>query len=203
MPSSTNPDWIDWRNSQSRKIIISDLEAGVVPMELSAEEAWAIYATDEMFIREFVVFSQFEQRFYDHKRQVIGRQKATSHEEAALQHDLALHPPSKVDSFGRPFWHMSDAKKLLAQDMKDKMHERFTPGVLRNLREEYRQFDLTVFRQHIYQEIRRQKFAFYCEQKRIEKEEKEAKKRNAFLRKHKKKRKTDHVDLRNTKPKPA
>ena len=44
---------------------------------------------------------------------------------------------------------------------------------LRASRQEYNAFDLDTFRQHIYQEVRRQKFIYFLNVKRAEKQKKQ------------------------------
>ena len=46
MPKPKNPDYIDWRKSQAKKVIITDLEDGVLPADetpVSSEQAWDMY----------------------------------------------------------------------------------------------------------------------------------------------------------------
>jgi hypothetical protein len=48
MPRSKNPDYIDWRKSQAKNVIISDLEDGVLSAyetAVSSEQAWDMYIT--------------------------------------------------------------------------------------------------------------------------------------------------------------
>ena len=64
---------------------------------------------------------------------------------------------------------MSIEKQLLEQDVKDKKNEQMTPAALHMTRDAYMIFRLDIFRQRIYQEVRRQKFIFYLELKQVEK----------------------------------
>ena len=46
MPKPKNPDYIDWRKSQAKKVIVTDLEDGVLPADettVSSEQAWDAY----------------------------------------------------------------------------------------------------------------------------------------------------------------
>jgi hypothetical protein len=56
-----------------------------------------------------------------------------------------------------PLWHEHDASRLLEQAIKDSLHEGMSPNELRQTRSEYMQFDLEIFRKHIYQEQRKQR----------------------------------------------
>lgn len=53
---------------------------------------------------------------------------------------------------GKLLWHRSAAAFLLKQDIENGKHKEMTPKQLRASRDEYQEFDLRVFRQHIYQE---------------------------------------------------
>jgi hypothetical protein len=47
MPTSKNPDYFDWQNSQAKMVIMSDLEDGWLPTDeqtkVSAKDAWKVY----------------------------------------------------------------------------------------------------------------------------------------------------------------
>ncbi|GAX20554.1 hypothetical protein FisN_3Hu596 [Fistulifera solaris] len=61
---------IDWRNSEARVIIITELESKRLPLdekECSAEQAWAKYGKMVEFAH--VPFSQFKARLADHRLQ--------------------------------------------------------------------------------------------------------------------------------------
>ena len=177
MAPSEKPGWIDWRSSLSRSILLKDLESGIIPLDISVKQAWEVYKVEDVFIREGVVYEQFEARLKDHIVQVSLVKESDRIQEAALKHDLALNPPSEFDSYGRPFWHLSAAKGLLENDVRSKLHEAMAPAALQKTRDEYDAFPLKTFREHIYQEVRRQKFIHWCEWKREQEKEKNDKKR--------------------------
>jgi hypothetical protein len=92
MPTPTNPDWITWRNSTPRQIVMLDLINGFLPLdptEMSAEEAWEIHYRHIADFSE-VVFSQFKARLADHRRLVRRDLHTAAHEAAALAHDRLL-----------------------------------------------------------------------------------------------------------------
>jgi len=172
MPESTNPDWIDWRNSEARQIILEDLEEGILPLdanEVSAERAWDFYRHLPEFVGPGVVFSQFKERLKDHRKQVKRRQDQSRRESQALAHDRQLYPRQMHNHRGEPVFDLSNAKQLLHDDVKDKKHLSMTPSELQRTRREYMIFKPNKFKHRIYQEVRRQKFIFYLELKRAEK----------------------------------
>ena len=161
--------WIDWKKSRARHIILEDLRQGIVPLtneECSVEEAWHVwYKNLAEIIQEGVVFDQFKDRFADHRKQVASLKSQSLKEIEAFRRHQQLHPPKTHDEFGNPRYCMHAAKDLLRQDMSAGMHKRLTPNALRETRNEYKVFSQDVFWQHVYQEVRRQKFINFLEQK--------------------------------------
>lgn len=91
MPRSTNPDWIDWRTSKAREIILNDLKTGVLEDDVTAEDAWnLIYVHLPEIVT--VCFSQFEVRLKSHRKQVAKSKRATTKQKEAMEHDRQLHP---------------------------------------------------------------------------------------------------------------
>jgi hypothetical protein len=76
----------------------------------------------------------------------------------ALDHDMILYPERVTNYWGEPRWDGSKAQNLLCDDIAEKKHEAITPFTFFNQHIEYQDFLLDVFRGHIYQEERRQKF---------------------------------------------
>ena len=167
-----NPEYIDWRNSPAKRIIMSDLEDGFLSTDeevVSTEAAWVVYKK----LPEFsdVCFKQFREHLKDHRRVVKKKEQQSIWEEDAFQHDCHLHPRDNThDRRGKLIFDRSPAKDLLRQDIKDGAYPLLSPMELWNTRPQYKLFDLNVFRGRIYQEIRRNKFINWCELKRKEKE---------------------------------
>ena len=67
-------------------------------------------------------------------------------------------------------WDGSDAQKLLELDVAGYAHVGMTPKELQKTRDEYKQIELTVFRNHLYQEIRKTKETNYWLVKKRKKE---------------------------------
>ena len=182
MPKSKNPDYIDWRTSQAREIIISDLEDGWLPTDgtkVSAEDAWKVYQSADLPEFHGVCFKQFKECLADHHHVVVKKEKQSVYEEDAFQHDCLLHPRDEThDRRGKLIFDRSPAKDLLRQDIKDGAYPHLSPMELWNTCPEYKLFDLKVFRERIYQEIRRNKFLNWSEMKREQKSKIEPRKRN-------------------------
>lgn len=174
-------DWIDWRHSDAREILIEDMEPRgwlyCVDGENDEEDIWIVYNTyreSEESREAFrdVPFEQFKEKFYDAVGQAAKRRARSAKEEEWLEHDRRLHPRETHNQRGEPVFDLdTDAKVQLREDVKNKLHKRLKPMELQWLREVYQKYSLDIFRHRIYQEIRRQKYLNYLEKKRIEKKE--------------------------------
>ena len=163
------PGNIDWRHSEAKEIILSDLETGLLPLEasdVSAREAWdLVYSHLPAFITPAVPYSQFVNRLRDHRRQVKRAKQRSLRELQVLRQERQLFPRETHNQRGEPVFDLSPAKPLLRDDIKMKRHEGMTPSEFQQTRPEYKQFKKTKFKFRIYQEIRRQKFVNYLESK--------------------------------------
>jgi hypothetical protein len=169
-----NPKFIDWRNSSAKKAILFDLADGVLDPETSPDDAWDVYKQRDEFAG--VCWEQFKPHFEAHCKAFKKKREQSEKEELAFQHDHLLHPCDKThDSRGRLMFSRHPAKDLLRHDIAMGLYPNlYTPMQLWNLRPEYKQFELKVFTQRIYQEIRRNKFINWCNKKRQEKGEEHA-----------------------------
>lgn len=111
-----------------------------------------------------------------HKR--ISKDKNRADEDlAAYLHDMQIHPPPATTAAAYPRWQDSDAEKLLKSDIEAGIGTALKPEQLWKSRMEYKSFPLTVFRKHIYQELRAEAEKSYWLNKKKEKEEKKKNKR--------------------------
>ena len=174
MARPRNPEWIDWRTSAARKIVLEDLDGQVLPLEddvVSAQEAW-----DDIYshLPEFrdVVFSQFKARLKDHRKQVGRKHQAVYSQLHAYEHDRRLYPRQTHNQHGERVFDLSAAKPLLREDVVDEKHIEMTVEALHNSRPEYREWNLGIFRRRLRQEIRTQKWYYYLDWKRAKKRQK-------------------------------
>jgi hypothetical protein len=164
MPVSKNPRFIDWAKSEARGIILDDLLEGTLPLteaELSTEAAWEIYRQYPEFVKAGVVIEQFKDRLKDHRPQITDKKRQSTFEQTAFEYDMQLHPRKTHNERGEPVFDLHPAKPLLQEDVRMKLHKQMLPSDLRATRPEYQAFKPNIFRQHIYQEVRRQKVVFY------------------------------------------
>ena len=159
------PGWIDWRKCKSKHIILEDLCEGVIPLtdeEATAEEIWETWYKNMVeFIEEEIVFDQFKERLAAHREQVTKKKVESMRQLELLRHHQSLHPQKTRDHKGQLIFDMHPAKELLRQDVKMNKHKTMSPAALRATQSEYGEFTLDIFRQRIYQEVRRQKFIYF------------------------------------------
>ena len=168
MPRSKNPEFINWRGSLARAVLLEDLVKGRLHMDnavMPAQRAWdLVYSKMEEF--KEVKFEQFKARLADHRRQVQRGLKEAHHQEACLKHDRELFPRQPRNHRGELVFDMHPAKLLLRQDVINKAYVNRKPKDLWLSRDEYQEFKLSIFRHRIYQEIRRWKHVNRLEMKR-------------------------------------
>jgi hypothetical protein len=194
MPRSEKPGWIDWVNSAAREIILEDLEPGGFlhdKNDLEASKVWEFYKKLPEFKGPPVVFSQFELRLKDHRKQATIRHMASKREEIMMQNDRKLYPEQLHNHNGELIFARHPANKCLQEDVKAKKHMNMTPSQIHSSRSEYKVFDLKMFNRRINQEIRRAKFINYLEWKRTKKRRKFKEKEEKVQGKKQDKRKKD------------
>ena len=185
MPWSNKPDWIDWAYSAAREIVLEDLLPGEYLFgknDMSASAAWNNYRDMAEFKGPTVVFDQFEARLNDDQKHANKRLEISRNEKKMMQHDRNIYPEQHQNHRGELVFSRHPAQKHLRADIKASRHKSMTPMQLHASRPEYQEFKLGVFKQRINQEIRRQKFVCYLEDKQFEKRrqysEEVAKKKN-------------------------
>jgi hypothetical protein len=141
MPPSNNEGWIEWRNCRAKAIIIEDLVKGIIPLsddECTAKDAWdGWFSQLAEFIEDKIMYSQFEQRFKDHRKQITTKKLRSMHEMEAFRLHRSLHPQQTHDHQGRPIFDVHPAKPLLQEDVRMKRHLEMSPMVLKTTRREY------------------------------------------------------------------
>lgn len=112
------------------------------------------------------LFSQYP--LQDFKQYVDNMRALTDKRKLELKADKEIYechrgrnPRNEFTSRGQPFWDTHKANDLLAKDVRSGKAKNITPLMLYSSRPEYQEFDLDVFRKHIYQEIRKQEGQAY------------------------------------------
>jgi hypothetical protein len=182
MPRSKKPGWVNWRSHVAREILVEDLEPGGILHghdNLSAQEVWQQYYQT---LPEFgnIAFAQFSARLGDHRGQAYDDGAMAARDEEALKKDRKIFPKQTHDVYGKPLFDGHIAQNLLRRDVKYGLQNIIAPMQLRRARPQYQEFSLDIFRQHIYQEVRRQKFLSYLEIKRSKKKKSAPRDRHDF-----------------------
>ena len=188
MPRSTNPAFIDWAKSRSKKIVMDDLENDVLPLDetlVPASVAWEHYKLLPEFIQEGVVYEQFEPALKRHRNAVKKRKRHFAEQLSALEHDTQFMYRDAHNRRGRKIFYGTQAHTLLKQDVKNGLHVSMGVEGLYYSRDEYCEedddWDVAFFRRRVRQEDLTQKFHYYMDVQRAkkEKQKKEATKRTS------------------------
>ena len=109
----------------------------------------------------------FEKYVNDIKEKTNARSKLILEEEEAFDNYVVTNPRREVTNRNIPFWDTHPANKLLENDIEDGTASRMvTKKDLWLSRVEYQAFPLNVFRDHFYQERRKQLAGPYWQHKR-------------------------------------
>jgi SAP domain len=163
--------WIDWKNSAAREILMEDIlpDGWLYGKEEDAKIVFDLYQQRQPEFAK-VPFSQFEVRYNDAIKKAEKRRARSAQEEEWMKHDRRLHPRQTLNHRGEPVFDMDvKAKETLREDVKNKLYGILKPRELWELRKVYQKYDPNIFRQRIYQEIRRNKYLNYLEKKRTKK----------------------------------
>jgi hypothetical protein len=168
------PKYIKWVVSEAKKIIIADLEAGILDVDApSAKNAW-----DECYskLAEFanVPFEQFQKRLADHRDQHQRQLSKATMEEILYERDKLMHTRQDRNNRGELVFDLHPAKLLLREDVESGENERMTPSDFQGTRPEYMLFKPNKFKERIYQEVKRKKYLYYLELKRLQEKKKRA-----------------------------
>lgn len=188
MPSGRrNPGTIDWPNSESRAIILDDLENGIISLDGTdtAEELfYGMYQFTPEFIAEKVLFKQFRDRLKDHRAQITRRRESEAWEASALAHDRQMRPIKTHNARGEKVFYWTEAADLLKKDVAQLMSKniKFTASQIQAVRPSYYgEFKLAFFDRRVRQAVRRQRYINYLNDKRLEEEKVRRERRKDLL----------------------
>jgi hypothetical protein len=152
---------VPWAQSEAKQILEQDILEGSVNEQSNPDLVYLMhddYATYEK--RKF-------KQYLKHSLKTLNQYaRSASFANNAVAHAQMNHPRGAVTEQGYPFWDTSPARILLTQDIGNGLHDRMKPSELWNTRNEYKEFPLAVFRQHIYQEKNRIKASSYWRSKK-------------------------------------
>jgi len=150
-----------WRNSPAKAVLRDGIIDKVYLPEMGPE---VVYASNEIFWQ--YKFANFKTNLTN-LRLALARDIGRANSDAEyLAADLLNHPPIAVAAQvlagqGYPIWAGSEAEHCLKEDVDQGRHLMAAPKELYESRDEYQEWPLDVFRDHIYQELRRRKTQSY------------------------------------------
>jgi hypothetical protein len=163
----------------AKKILQQDFCAGMLPRTLGPTEVYEMR-------REYqaVKYENFRTNLNKLRKKLEFQQSSAASDDAALQHYMGLNPVNMnpTDGMNYPRWDLSDAQRLLKEDVAAERHKAMKPQELRMTRLEYQRFPKDVFRKHIHQEVRSLTETPYWLVTKMKKQEQKDKKKAQKLR---------------------
>ena len=137
-----------WEKSRAKQLLSQDIITGKIPNTMTARQVYEMRKSEY----EKWPFKKFSSNFYNLRKSVAKLYQRMQVDVEAYGHGLAIRkaqlsnePPKTTP------WHKSNAKNLLKQDVLAGKHSGLKPKELQQTRDEYKAFDLKVFRDQIYQ----------------------------------------------------
>jgi hypothetical protein len=164
-----------WANSKAKAILYKGLLDGSIPLCALEMGPQDVYLSHPEFAKW--KYDNFRSNLNTLRKTICADKKLSRADEKALVKDRELYPKKLTNSRGEPVWDGSVAQKLLHADVAAGKHRHFcvnenrvvglAPKVLFETSEEYKKFPLKVFRKHVDQEERRQKYLAYLKAKSL------------------------------------
>lgn len=150
---------VKWQYCEAKQILIAEIVMKRIPLEDDGTMSdLDVYNHRPEFAEYAFVF--FPERLSACREQVKTQQSRSKDDQEAYDIYIKLHPKSSYSQRGYPEWEGSDAQRLLLQDLADGKHDNMKPKKLRATRPEYCLFPKKVFRDHIYQMLRTEKYLY-------------------------------------------
>ena len=159
------------------KLVENDFPAD--PKKMAPFDVWNKYCDEDIF-EGMEYNSTFTRRLLSLRKKFIEGKNRANDDLEAFKIAKTNHPPPSINHRGEPQWNGSDAQRWLKVDVREKKHDNLKPKEMWESRAEYQEFYLWTFRDHIYQEIKLEKYLRYLK-------EKDKKKQNEVKEKAKKK----------------
>jgi hypothetical protein len=100
------------------------------------------------------------------QRTVKADKLAIEFDQLRLTEDKLLHPRLSLNNRGQPFWDTHPAKPLLINEIKSGAIKNLEPKQVRQRHNEFKEFDLSTFRQYLNMEKRHIREAVFWQAKR-------------------------------------
>lgn len=156
-----------WQYSEAKAALKAAILEGDVPLRPPPDEDeddLIVYFNCRPEVQNFGGFDLFKGRLNDLRDQIRNNLTRAEEDEEAFMVFVKNHPKATVAAKGNyPEWEGHEAQRLLRLDMAAGYHETMEPKELWETEAEYTLFPLKVFREHIYQETRTQKYLNYLQ----------------------------------------
>lgn len=158
-----DPPLSPWKNSKAKahlRVLLLD-ESSWIHQAASVDEA---HAAEALFKR--YPLKNFKSNYKSLQASIAVERSAIGFDQIAFDAEKIAFPRNAETERGYLFWDRHPAQALLATDVKEGQSKSKKPSELRLERHEYQQFPESVFRQHKYQEERKQREKVYWQKKR-------------------------------------
>ena len=149
-----------WEKSWAKEILRTAISNGDITLAHTYDEIHSWHTEVEATDRK-----KLPGRVCGLRDQVSADKKAADSDEIALLHDRALYPTPTENFRGEPRWQGSEAEKKLKEDIAAGVHLTMTPAEFASL-SIFDDYPESIIRQHIYQEVKFQKYCLYRNEKK-------------------------------------
>ena len=161
---------IKWKKSKARALLYADIKEGRVPLVAKDADGKPTMALKDIYALhpEFqdYDYGKFSSRVSGVRKIIQGCTNRAAADLAAFNNYKANHPPSVSSHKGYIQWQGSKARECLLEDIKEGKHKRLSRQELFGSNAEYYEnFNLDVFREKLYQELRTAKYLHTIEVK--------------------------------------
>jgi hypothetical protein len=158
-----------WNKSKAKGLLEEDMKSGRIPLDEGDMDANDIYMQRHEF-SDFK-FEQFATNLKSLRKAHLIKIDCANSDSAALAHDRRpnCHPKKTHNHRGELRWEGGEAERLLQLDITAGKHKMMKPELLHLTKAAYQKYPLTVFRNHIDQEVRARKYLVYHRAKKNQK----------------------------------
>jgi len=152
----------DYGHSAAKYYLEQDLLDGTIPLDWRAMSYQVAFASRPEYA-QFDGARLFQGRLQRARARAKADRNTGAQELAALKADRTIYPEKTTDHCGNPLWEGSQAQAFLIMDVRLGNHKNIKPADFRLTRTVYLQFPLDVFRNHIYQQEKREKWVAHLQ----------------------------------------
>ena len=151
-----------WQHSDAKKDLKKSLLDPMSPIhKMSIEQ---IHESDERYQQySLEKFAEYYKKLQQH---VAEEKERVMSDDIAVARFLKNNPRSALNKRGYPHWDTHIAKKLLEVDVRNKLHEKMSPSILRKTRDAYKEFPANIFVKRVNREVTKQREARFWAYKR-------------------------------------